>query len=113
LHERRPLALIELNRPKWIVRYASLPRQKSNCSFAPAGDYSEKAPEKVIFDTGTRLRVGASHWKVFSLILAVVAFGAVWTRQSPPSVVKILRHVIGRRLSGFKFLTIVFRTAAQ
>lgn len=56
-------------------------------STAPGG-YSEEDPEKVIFDRGTRLRVEANHWKILCFVLAVVAGGAVWTRQPPPSVVK-------------------------
>jgi type IV secretion system protein TrbF len=56
-------------------------------STAPGG-YSEEDPEKIIFDRGTRLRVENNHWKLFSFILAIVAAGAVWTRQPPPSVVK-------------------------
>jgi type IV secretion system protein TrbF len=56
-------------------------------STAPGG-YSEEDPEKIIFDRGTRLRVEANHWKTFSFVLAIIAMGAIWTRQPPPSVVK-------------------------
>lgn len=56
-------------------------------STAPGG-YSQEDPEGIIFDSGTRLRVEANHWKIFSFVLVFVAAGAVWTRQPPPSVVK-------------------------
>lgn len=56
-------------------------------STAPGG-YSNEDPEGIIFDRGTRLRVEANHWMLFSFVLAIVAAGAVWTRQPPPSVVK-------------------------
>ena len=54
---------------------------------APGG-YSEEDPEKIIFDRGTRLRVELNHSKILNFVLAIVAAGAVWTRQPPPSVVK-------------------------
>jgi hypothetical protein len=56
-------------------------------STAPGG-YSEEDPEKIIFDTGARLRTEANHWKTFCFILALLAGGAVYTRNPPPSVVK-------------------------
>jgi type IV secretion system protein TrbF len=56
-------------------------------STAPGG-YSQDDPEKIIFDMGARLRTEANHWKTFCFILAVVAVGAVYTRNPPPSVVK-------------------------
>ncbi|KAA0998650.1 type IV secretion system protein [Paraburkholderia panacisoli] len=56
-------------------------------STAPGG-YSQEDPEKIIFDMGARLRAEANHWKTFCFILALVAGGAVYTRNPPPSVVK-------------------------
>ncbi|MFC0403128.1 type IV secretion system protein [Paraburkholderia rhizosphaerae] len=64
-------------------------RTKKQIALSPApGGYSVEDPEKIIFDNGTRLRVEANHWKIFSFILAAVAVGAVYTRNPPPSVVK-------------------------
>jgi hypothetical protein len=62
-------------------------RKQVALSTAPGG-YSEEDPEKIIFDRGTRLRVETNHWKLFCFVLALIAGGAVWTRQPPPSVVK-------------------------
>ena len=56
-------------------------------STAPGG-YSEDDPEKIIFDSGSRLRVEANHWKTFCFILAFIAGGAIYTRNPAPSVVK-------------------------
>ncbi|MGF6915867.1 type IV secretion system protein [Paraburkholderia sp. 40] len=56
-------------------------------STAPGG-YSEDDPEKIIFDMGARLRTEANYWKTFCFILAVIAAGAVYSRNPPPSVVK-------------------------
>jgi type IV secretory pathway TrbF-like protein len=64
-------------------------RSKKQIALAVApGGYSEEDPEKVIFDSGARLRVEANHWKTFCFILAFVAGGAVYTRNPPPSVVR-------------------------
>lgn len=63
------------------------PRNKKQVALSPApGHYSNDDPEKIIFDQGTRLRVEANHWKTFCFILAIIAGGAVYTRQPPPSV---------------------------
>lgn len=56
-------------------------------STAPGG-YSKEDPEGIIFDSGTRLRVEANHWKVLCFILAFIAGGAVYTREPAPSEVK-------------------------
>lgn len=65
------------------------PRNKKQVALSPApGHYSNDDPEKIIFDQGTRLRVEANHWKTFCFILAIIAGGAVYTRQPPPSVVR-------------------------
>ena len=85
-------------------------KSKKQIALSPLpGGYNEEDPEKVIFDNGTRLRVEANHWKVFSFILAVVAVGAVWTRQPPPSVVKSYGvsadaggHAVVRQLAAYK-----------
>ncbi len=66
-----------------------LRRSKKQVALSTApGGYSEEDPEQIIFDGGTRLRVETNHWKIFAFALAVIAGGAVWTRQPPPSVVK-------------------------
>ncbi|MFM0700722.1 VirB8 family type IV secretion system protein [Paraburkholderia sediminicola] len=56
-------------------------------STAPGG-YSQEDPEKIIFDMGARLRTEANHWKGFCFILAILAGGAVFSRNPAPSVVK-------------------------
>ncbi|WDD90287.1 type IV secretion system protein (plasmid) [Burkholderia sp. FERM BP-3421] len=66
-----------------------LRRSKKQVALSPApGHFSNDDPEQVIFDQGTRLRVEANHWKTFCFVLAIIAAGAVYTRQPPPSVVK-------------------------
>lgn len=77
-------------------------------STAPGG-YSEEDPEGLIFDMGARLRTEANHWKLFTFFLAFVAGGAVYTRTSPPSVVKAYGvssdangHAVVRQLTAYK-----------
>jgi type IV secretion system protein TrbF len=67
-------------------------RSKKQIALSPLpGGYSEEDPEKVIFDMGTRLRVDANqHWRTAFFIVGVIAAGAVWTRQPPRSVVKVV-----------------------
>src|SRR5579863_1989414 len=85
-------------------------RSKKQIALSPLpGGYNEEDPEKVIFDNGTRLRVEANHWKVLCFILAIVAAGAVWTRQPPPSEVKSYGvssdptgHPVVRQLAAYK-----------
>jgi type IV secretion system protein TrbF len=85
-------------------------KSKKQIALSPLpGGYNEEDPEGVIFDNGTRLRVEANHWKVFSFILGVIAVGAVWTRQPPPSVVKAYGvsadaggHPVTRQLTAYK-----------
>ncbi|HDR8948647.1 TPA: type IV secretion system protein [Burkholderia contaminans] len=65
------------------------PRSKKQVALSPApGFYSNEDPEQIIFDQSTRLRVEANHWKTFCFLLAIVAGGAVYTRNPAPSVVK-------------------------
>jgi hypothetical protein len=85
-------------------------RSKKQIALSPLpGGYSEEDPEKVIFDMGTRLRVDANHWRTAFFIVGVIAAGAVWTRQPPPSVVKVVGvsadaggHPIQRELAAYK-----------
>ncbi|TDN59103.1 type IV secretion system protein [Paraburkholderia sp. BL10I2N1] len=77
-------------------------------STAPGG-YSKDDPEGLIFDSGTRLRVEANHWKVFCFILAFIAGGAVYTRNPAPSEVKAYGvssdaggHPVVTRLAAYK-----------
>jgi type IV secretion system protein TrbF len=85
-------------------------KSKKQIALSPLpGGYNEEDPEGVIFDTGTRLRVEANHWKIFSFVLAAIALGAVWTRQPPPSVVKSYGvaadaggHPLIRQLTAYK-----------
>ena len=85
-------------------------KSKKQIALSPLpGGYNEEDPEKVIFDNGTRLRVETNHWKIFSFIVALLAVGAVWTRQPPPSVVKAYGvsadaggHPVVRQLTAYK-----------
>jgi hypothetical protein len=77
-------------------------------STAPGG-YSQDDPEKIIFDMGARLRTEANHWKTFCFILAVIAGGAVYTRNPPPSEVKsygvasdVNGHAVVTQLAAYK-----------
>jgi type IV secretory pathway TrbF-like protein len=44
----------------------------------------------VIFETSTRLTLEANRWMLISFGLAFIAAGAVWTRQPPPSVTRVV-----------------------
>lgn len=77
-------------------------------STAPGG-YSQDDPEKIIFDMGASLRTEANHWKTFCFILGIVAVGAVYTRNPPPSVVKaygvasdVNGHAVVTQLAAYK-----------
>jgi type IV secretion system protein VirB5 len=73
-------------------------RSKKQIALAVApGGYSEDDPEKITFDNGARLRVEANHWKMFCLILVVIATGAVYSRNPPPSVVNAYWSVFRRK----------------
>jgi hypothetical protein len=61
---------------------------KAGCPLSPPGMYSEDDPEKIIFDTRTRLKVETNHWKLFCGALVVITIIALATRQPPPSVVR-------------------------
>jgi type IV secretion system protein TrbF len=85
-------------------------RNKKQIALSPLpGGYSEEDPEGVIFDMGTRLRVETNHWKIAFSVAAVIAAGAVWTRQPPPSVVKVVGvaadaggHPLVKQLAAYK-----------
>jgi hypothetical protein len=64
-------------------------KRQSALATAP-GMYAEEDPSKVIFDTSTRLKLEANHWKIASFVVAIIAIGAIWTRQPAPSVVKVV-----------------------
>jgi len=88
-------------------------------STAPGG-YSEEDPEGIIFDMGARLRTEANHWKLFAFFLAIVAGGAVYTRNPPPSVVKAYGvssdangHAVVRQLTAYKPDDQAIRTALK
>ncbi len=89
LHDRPParadpIESIQTDSPTCV---SSEPESRLPSRRHPA-DIPKTDPEKVIFDTGTRLRVEANHWKAFSFVMAVIAVGAVYTRNPPPSVVR-------------------------
>jgi type IV secretory pathway TrbF-like protein len=56
----------------------------------PPGMYADEDPSTIIFETSTRLRLETNHWKIAAFVAAVIAVGAVWTRQPPPSVTKVV-----------------------
>ncbi|WP_244808863.1 type IV secretion system protein [Caballeronia zhejiangensis] len=58
-------------------------------STAP-GSYAEEDPSQVIFETSTRLTLEANRWMLIAFGLAFIAAGAVWTRQPPPSVTRVV-----------------------
>jgi type IV secretion system protein TrbF len=64
-------------------------KRRAALSTAP-GMYAEEDPSKVIFETSTRLKLEANRWMLISFGLAFVAAGAVWTRQPPPSVTRVV-----------------------
>jgi type IV secretion system protein VirB5 len=58
-------------------------------STAP-GMYAEEDPSTVIFETSTKLKVEKNRWVLMAFALAAIAAGAVWTRQPPPSVTRVV-----------------------
>jgi type IV secretion system protein TrbF len=64
-------------------------KRRAALSTAP-GMYAEEDPSKVIFETSTRLKLEANRWMLIAFGLAFVAAGAVWTRQPPPSVTRVV-----------------------
>src|ERR1700722_13431347 len=66
-------------------------RNQRQAALASApGMYAEEDPSKVIFETSTRLKLETNHWKIASFVVAVIAVGALWTRQPPPSVTRVV-----------------------
>jgi type IV secretory pathway TrbF-like protein len=66
-------------------------KNKRQAALATApGMYAEEDPSKVIFETSTRLRIETNRWMLIAFALAIVATGAVWTRQPPPSVTRVV-----------------------
>ena len=64
-------------------------RRQAALSAAP-GMYAEEDPAQVIFETSTRIKVESNRWMLIAFVCAVIAAGAVWTRQPPPSVTKVV-----------------------
>jgi type IV secretion system protein TrbF len=54
------------------------------------GMYAEEDPSKIIFETSTRLKLETNRWMLIAFASAAIAAGAVWTRQPPPSVVRVV-----------------------
>ena len=66
-------------------------RNKRQAALATApGMYAEEDPSKVIFETSTRLKLESNRWMLIAFACAAIAAGAVWTRQPPPSVVRVV-----------------------
>lgn len=64
-------------------------RSAKQVALSPApGMYSEADPEKIIFDTKTRLQVEKNHWKLLCAALVLISLISLATRQPPPSVVR-------------------------
>lgn len=64
-------------------------KRQAALSTAP-GMYAEEDPSKVIFETSTRLKLESNRWMLIAFGLAFIAAGAVWTRQPPPSVTRVV-----------------------
>jgi type IV secretion system protein TrbF len=64
-------------------------KRRAALSTAP-GMYADEDPSKIIFETSTRLKLEANHWKIATFVVAVIAVGAIWTRQPPPSVTRVV-----------------------
>ena len=64
-------------------------KRQAALSTAP-GMYAEEDPSNVIFETSTRLKVETNRWMLIAFGLAVIAAGAIWTRQPPPSVTRVV-----------------------
>lgn len=64
-------------------------KRRAALSTAP-GMYAEEDPSAVIFETSTRLKLEANRWMLIAFGLAFVTAGAVWTRQPPPSVTRVV-----------------------
>ena len=64
-------------------------RRQAALSTAP-GMYAEEDPAQVIFETSTRIKVESNRWMLIAFVCAAIAAGAVWTRQPPPSVTKVV-----------------------
>ena len=54
------------------------------------GMYGNESPEQAFFDRTTRITVDRNHWKLATVGLGVIAVAAILTRESPPSVVKVV-----------------------
>jgi type IV secretory pathway TrbF-like protein len=66
-------------------------KNKRRAALATApGMYADEDPSKIIFETSTRLNIETNHWKLIAFVLGIVAAGAVWTRQPPPSVTRVV-----------------------
>jgi type IV secretion system protein TrbF len=66
-------------------------KNKRQAALATApGMYADEDPSKVIFETVTRQRVETNHWKIATFVLAVVALCAINTRQTAPSVTRVV-----------------------
>lgn len=66
-------------------------KNKRRAALATApGMYAEGDPSKIIFETSTRLKIEANHWKLIAFVVSIIAAGAVWTRQPPPSVTRVV-----------------------
>ncbi|BDC45297.1 type IV secretion system protein [Paraburkholderia terrae] len=64
-------------------------KRQAALSTAP-GMYAEEDPAQVIFETSTKLKVENNRWVLMAFACAAIAAGAVWTRQPPPSVTKVV-----------------------
>jgi type IV secretion system protein VirB5 len=75
--------------------------------------YAEEDPSKVIFETVTRLKVETNRWMLMAFGLAAIASGAVWTRQPPPSVTRVVG--VSADVSGHPVLTelVAYKPDAQ
>jgi type IV secretion system protein VirB5 len=64
-------------------------KRQAALSTAP-GMYAEEDPSTVIFETSTKLKIEKNRWVLMSFVMGSIAAGAVWTRQPPPSVTRVV-----------------------
>lgn len=65
-------------------------KRQAALATAPGMYAEEEDPSKVIFEASTKLKLEANRWMLMAFVLGAVATGAVWTRQPPPSVTRVV-----------------------
>jgi type IV secretion system protein VirB5 len=65
-------------------------KRQAALATAPGMYAEEEDPSKVIFEATTKLKLEANRWMLMAFLLGAVAAGAIWTRQPPPSVTRVV-----------------------